>query len=170
MPFTPFHFGPGAAVHAVAPRYFSFTVFCFAQIVTDVETAYYMLRGEYPLHRWFHTYLGATIIAVLCILVGRSICEVALHVWIRWEHAPFKRYFPATNHISFASAAVAAFVGTYSHVFLDSIMHADVAPFKPFSSLNPLYGLISWFTLHALCVVLGVFGMWRVGARSTKQT
>jgi hypothetical protein len=78
MPFTPFHFGPGAAVKAVAPRYFSFTVFCFAQIVTDLETAYYMLRGEYPLHRWLHTYLGATIVAVLCSLIGRPICKVAL--------------------------------------------------------------------------------------------
>ena len=56
MPVTPFHFGPGAAVKAAIPRHFSFTVFCFAQVVTDCETAYHMLRHEYPLHRWMHTY------------------------------------------------------------------------------------------------------------------
>jgi hypothetical protein len=39
MPFTPYHFGPGALVKAIMPRHFSFTVFCFAQIVTDFETA-----------------------------------------------------------------------------------------------------------------------------------
>src|SRR5688500_13167370 len=70
MPVTPYHLGPGAAIKAVMPRHFSFTIFCFAQIVTDSETAYYILQGEYPLHRWFYTYLGATIVAVACVVVG----------------------------------------------------------------------------------------------------
>ena len=72
MPFTPFHVGPGAAIKAIMPRHFSFTVFCFAQIVTDIETAFYLLRGEYPLHRIFHTYLGATVVAMDALLcLGR---------------------------------------------------------------------------------------------------
>ena len=37
MPITPFHFGPGAAVKAVAPRHFSFTVFAFSQVMIDLE-------------------------------------------------------------------------------------------------------------------------------------
>ena len=128
MPFTPFHFGLGSAVKAVMPRHFSFTVFCFAQIVTDFETAYYFLRGEYPLHRCLHTYLGATVVAACCVLVGRPVCQAALRAWSRWRSAPFKHYFPVTDRISFASAVISAFIGTYSHVFLDSIMHADVEP------------------------------------------
>ena len=168
MPFTPFHFGPGAAVKAVMPRHFSFTVFCFAQIVTDFETAYYLLRGEYPLHRWLHTYLGATVVAACCVLVGRPVCQAALRAWSRWQNAPFKRYFPVTDRISVASAVISAFIGTYSHVFLDSIMHADVEPFRPFSTQNPLYRIISLFTLHALCIVLGLFGTWYVATRSRK--
>jgi membrane-bound metal-dependent hydrolase YbcI (DUF457 family) len=56
------------------------------------------------------------------------------------------------------SATVGAFIGTYSHVFLDSIMHSDVQPFSPFSSQNPLHHIVSWLTLHALCLVLGVVG------------
>ncbi len=37
MPITPFHFGPGAVVKAVASRYFSFTVFAFSQGLIDLE-------------------------------------------------------------------------------------------------------------------------------------
>ena len=168
MPFTPYHFGPGAAVKAVMPRHFSFTMFCFAQIVTDFETAYYFLCGEYPLHRWLHTYLGASVLAVCCVLVGRPICQAALRVWGRWPNAPFKRYFHITDHISLGSAVTAAFIGTYSHVFLDSIMHADVEPFEPFSTRNPFYQIISLFALHALCIGLGAFGTWYLASRSTK--
>jgi len=168
MPFTPFHFGPGAAVKAVLPRNFSFTVFCFAQIVTDFETAYYLLRGEYPLHRWCHTYLGATVIAVMCVVVGRPICQMFLRGWNRWQDAPFKRYFRFTDRIPVAVAAISAFIGTYSHVFLDSIMHADSKPFNPFSSQNPFYQVISLSMLHALCIVLGVFGALYVATRSAK--
>ena len=46
MPATPFHFGPGAVLKALLPRHFSFTVFCLAQVVTDCEVAYYLMRGD----------------------------------------------------------------------------------------------------------------------------
>lgn len=168
MPFTPYHLGPGAAIKAVMPRHFSFTMFCFAQIVTDFETAYYLLRGEYPLHRGLHTYLGATVVAGCCVLLGRPVCQAGLRAWNRWQNAPFKRHFRVTERISVTSAVISALLGTYSHVFLDSIMHADVQPFYPFSSQNPLYRVISLFTLHAVCIVLGVLGTWYVAVRSPK--
>src|SRR5262245_47216974 len=128
MPFTPFHFGPGAAMKAVTPKYFSFTVFCFSQIVTDCETAYYMVQGAYPWHRFFHTYAGATVVAIFSLLVGRPICQLGLRLWSRAQRAPFKDYFPTGTVIPWSSAAVGAFVGTYSHVFLDSVMHRDIRP------------------------------------------
>ena len=150
------------------PRHFSFTIFCFAQIVTDFETIYHILQGEYPLHRWFHTYLGATVVAIGCVVVGRPVCQAALRTWSRWEKAPFKHYFAETERISVGTAVISAFIGTYSHVFLDSIMHADVVPFAPFSTRNPLYGIIGLFTLHALCVALGALGTWYLASRSTR--
>jgi len=42
MPFTPFHFGPAAALKAAAPAHFSFMVFCYAQVVTDLESGFYL--------------------------------------------------------------------------------------------------------------------------------
>jgi hypothetical protein len=169
MPVTPYHFGPGAAIKAAIPRYFSFTIFCFAQIVTDCETAYYLVRGEYPLHRVLHTYVGATCVAVFCIAVGRPLCQFALRLWGDRDSAPFKRYFPAGDTISWSAAVIGAFIGTYSHVFLDSIMHSDVRPFSPFSNQNPFYLLVSLYTLHFSCIVLGAFGAWYIAVYSTKK-
>jgi hypothetical protein len=168
MPFTPFHFGPGAAIKAAIPSCFSFTLFCFAQVVTDCETAYYMVRHEYPLHRWMHTYAGATAVALFCIVVGRPICQSFLRGWRDWPEAPFKPYFPVSGQISLPSAIIAAFAGTYSHVFFDSILHPDVEPFQPWSSYNPSFGMIGPFALHGLCVLLGVAGGLYVAYQATK--
>jgi Domain of unknown function (DUF4184) len=169
MPFTPFHFGPGAAVKAVIPRYFSFTVFCFAQIVTDCETAYHMVRHEYPLHRWMHTYAGATVVALFCIVVGRPVCQALLRRWREWSNAPFKPYFPISGEISLTSSIVTGFIGTYSHVFLDSIMHPDVQPFQPWSNSDPSFGIIDLFALHGLCILLGVAGGLYVAYQARKK-
>ena len=169
MPLTPFHFGPGAAFEAAIPRYFSFTVFCFTQVVTDCETAYHMFRHEYPLHRWMHTYLGATGVAIFCIIVGRPICQALARSWRKTPDMPFKELFPASGGISLLAAAIGAFVGTYSHVFLDSIMHSDVRPFAPWSSENPCFGIIGTFALHGVCVLLGIAGGSYVAYRAAKQ-
>jgi len=61
MPFTPFHLGPGAVAHAVAPRHVSFLAFCAGNVLIDVEPLYYMVTGQDPLHRFMHTYIGATL-------------------------------------------------------------------------------------------------------------
>lgn len=51
-----------------------------------------------------------------------------------------------------------AFVGTYSHVFLDSIMHSDMQPLAPLSEANGLLHVISVEGLHLLCGLAGVLG------------
>lgn len=114
MPFTPFHFGPGALLHSAAPKHVSFLAFCGANVLVDVEPLYFMLTHQYPIHRFFHTYVGATV--------------------------------------------AAAIAGTYSHVLLDSLMHADMKPFAPFSAANPLLGAVFLNTLHGFCVLAGVVG------------
>jgi hypothetical protein len=58
LPVTPFHFGPGLALKGVAAPVFSWSAFAAAQVVIDCETIYYMVRGEYPVHRFLHSFLG----------------------------------------------------------------------------------------------------------------
>ena len=35
--------------------------FCAANVVTDLESLYFLLTGQFPLHRFLHTYVGATV-------------------------------------------------------------------------------------------------------------
>jgi membrane-bound metal-dependent hydrolase YbcI (DUF457 family) len=70
--------------------------------------------------------------------------------------------------ISFWSALSGAFIGTYSHVFIDSIAHEDVRPFLPFSAANSLYCAGSEFAIHVTCVVLGILGAVVLAIRGRK--
>jgi Domain of unknown function (DUF4184) len=159
MPFTPFHFGPGAALKAAAPAHFSFTIFCYSQVVTDLETGFHLLRGEYPVHGLFHTYLGATVVGLACAITGRPICQLALRAWRAWLPPRLTGLFGRSATIRWKVAFLSALIGTYSHVFLDSIMHPDVKPFSPWTSSNPMLDLVSVRMLHLLCVGLGVIGL-----------
>jgi hypothetical protein len=158
MPFTPFHFGPGAAIKAAIPTCFSFTTFCYTQGVTDLETAYYLLRGEYPVHRFFHTYLGATLIGAFCALTGRPLCEYLLRIWTSPLFSPLNTFFTGPAKIPWRVAFFTALIGTYSHVFFDSIMHPDITPLRPFSTANPMLHVVSSDLLHVICLTLGVAG------------
>src|SRR5258706_16215712 len=69
MPSTPFHLGPGVLIKAAAPRQFSMAAYSLAQVVIDIESAYYMLQGEYPVHRQAHTFLLGGMIGLVCGLI-----------------------------------------------------------------------------------------------------
>lgn len=160
MPLTPFHLGLGAAAKAIAPSRFSFTVFAFAQLVTDAEVMTLLLLGRYPIHGLFHTYLGATFVAVASLILGPPMCRRLKREWNTRLDPSLRARLTVGEEISFPAAIAGAFVGTYSHVFLDSFMHPDVLPFAPFSSANPLLGRISVLVLHLLCVAAGMVGLW----------
>jgi membrane-bound metal-dependent hydrolase YbcI (DUF457 family) len=169
MPFTPFHAGPGAAIKAFMPRRFSLTVFCFVQVITDCETAYYIVRAEYPLHRWFHTYLGGTFVAIFCVIVGRPICNFLLRMWERLSARLPNQKLPTIPRISFQAAVIGALLGSYTHVLLDSIVHPDVSPFRPFTMNNPFYGIASFSGVELLCVVAGLLGVLAIAFRLRKR-
>ncbi len=159
MPFTPFHLGPGLAVKAIAGRHFSFLVFGFSQVAIDVEPLVHILRGDPVLHGFTHTYLGATLIGAASVLVGRPVCQFLLRRWHPGEQYPFQVWLRGTGEISWVAAIIGAFVGTYSHVFLDSLMHRDLRPLAPFSPANGMLYAISVGWLHVLCVASGIFGI-----------
>jgi len=56
-------------------------------------------------------------------------------------------------------ALLSGLFGSYSHVALDSMMHADVRPFAPFSSSNGLLGAVPLAALHDVLLFSGVIGM-----------
>ena len=58
-----------------------------------------------------------------------------------------------------ARQVTGAFIGTYSHVFLDGIMHADLQPYAPFSTANNMLGFVSIDALHLFCAGVGAAGV-----------
>lgn len=157
MPITPFHFGPGAALHAVAPKHVSFLTFCSANVLIDIEPLYYMVTGQYPLHRFFHTYIGATIIMVatstIFLVLLRLSSIVSLPNICDWQSL-------TTRPIWLGAAA-----GSYSHIVLDSVMHQDIVPLSPFSETNILFRITPLGELHLFCIFSALFALVILGFR-----
>lgn len=159
MPVTPFHIGPGLLLKAVAGRHVSLMVFGFGQGLMDLEVIVRVIRNDFPLHGFVHTYLGATLIGLVSVVVGRPICQALLDRWTPDPRAGFETWLRGVRRISWPAAVAGAFAGTYSHVFLDSIMHADMEPLAPFSGANALLGVVSLGALHVGCALGGVLGV-----------
>lgn len=156
MPFTPFHMGPGAVLKAAAGEHFSLTVFGFTQVAMDIEPLVRIFRDDPRLHGVTHTYAGALVIGLLCLPVGKAVCGWLLRAGNRLalEHEPDFVGGP----IKWSAAAWGAVAGAISHVFLDSIMHADVQPWHPLNSSNALLHTMSMDGLHMACAVSGLIG------------
>jgi hypothetical protein len=150
--------GPGIAVKAIAGERFSITMFGAAQIAMDIEPLMGIVRGAPELHGWTHTYVGATAIGVAVLLL-KAICERL----VRWWNTETRRnqldWLAGADRIRWSAAIAGAFVGTYSHVALDSIMHLDMQPLRPFAGGNRLLLLTDVDTLYLACLIAGVAGL-----------
>ena len=150
--------GPALALKVAADRRFSVLIFGFSQFVTDLEPLIGLFRGSAVLHGFTHTFVGATLIGILSVVVGRPVCEWMLGIW---NERPSR--IPSTAVYS------GAFVGTYSHVFLDGMMHLDMRPFAPFSDANPMLGALSWTAIYVVCTATGVLGWAALACRSGRR-
>ena len=159
MPVTPFHVGPAAVVKAVFREKFSITIFAFSQILIDLQPLFAMLGADIELHGISHTYLGATMIAIVSFLLGKPFCQFLLGWWNRHLSAEKNSVLIVNESISWKVAISSAFIGTYSHILLDSIRHVDLQPFYPAQLTNHLLGLVAIDTLHILCTVAGFIGL-----------
>ena len=152
MPFTPLHMGPGILIKALLQGSFSLMVFGWAQVVMDLQPLFVLLTGEGHLHGFSHTYAGATLLAIFSALSGKYLSELGLKLMgITNKHNPIQ----ITWWVAFSSA----FIGTYTHVVLDSIMHSDVEPFFPLSQANNMLGFISVGQLHQFCLYSALVGV-----------
>jgi len=147
VPVTPFHFGPGALVSVASPRYVSFLAFCAVNVLIDVESLHNMLTHQVRIHTFFHTYLGASFVAVYMVALFIAARWLALrlpdHALLRWRT------------LGVLPVAVGSALGAWSHVLLDSIMHSDITPLAPWSRANPMFQAISTTALHVVCTVAG---------------
>lgn len=141
--------GPGLLVKALLQGGFSLMVFGWAQIIMDIQPLVVLLTGEGHLHGFSHTYMGATLIGIGSALTGKYAAEFGLRLIGQ------ARY----SSISWPVAISSALIGSFSHVLLDSVMHADVEPFAPFMLDNPFLGFVSVEALHRFCLYSGLLGV-----------
>ena len=149
MPFTPYHFGPGLVLGVILFPFVDLATVMMASVVVDLEPLVVLMFGlPYPLHGFFHTYLGASIAAF--VLTG--------FVY------PFRNYlngivslFGLHQRSSLRHIIGGSLLGTYSHVFLDSILYAEMNPFFPVLG-NPFLGLFSFGAVYNFCLICGFVG------------
>jgi membrane-bound metal-dependent hydrolase YbcI (DUF457 family) len=150
--------GPALALKAGADRRFSILTFGFAQIAMDIEPLIGMLRGSPVLHGFTHTYAGATLIALAVAWLAPFLCTPILRRYNREVVAAGAGWLSCSESLSRQALLLGAFIGTFSHVLLDSLMHADMQPFWPLSAGNPLLGLLPWQQVYRFCFWLGMAG------------
>lgn len=150
MPITPFHFGLGAALGAIAPRQVSFLAFCAVNVAIDLESLVHLVAGIHPVHTFFHTYLGAS-------LAGAA-TFTAFWALARWPPAQRAAMAGRSTALEPMAVAIGCATGAWSHVLLDSVMHSDMRPLAPWSDANALLGAVSLSTLHLACLGALVLG------------
>jgi len=162
MPFTPFHFGPGLALKGLMPRHISLSMFALANVVMDLEPLYRMWRIEFPVHGASHTLAGALTIAAGVALIGKPLMTLGWRQLERWrlfdEATPFR--------LTCAQTWISVLLGTGTHLLLDAVMHADMQPFAPLTSANPLLHTGWILHLHLTCLLSAMFGMLCILARA----
>ena len=151
MPATPFHFGPGLLIKAAAPRQFSMAAYSLTQVVIDLESGYYLMHRNFPIHRGMHTFAVGGLIGLFCGLVVSRIGR-----WLARPRDVIGEALAAEYRLSVA--VLSGIFGGLLHPVLDAIIYTDIRPFRPFSSANPLYGLVSARTVYQFCVVTALVG------------
>jgi hypothetical protein len=151
VPITPFHFGPGLLCGVLVEA--SLGAFVATTVVIDCESGYHLLSGHYPVHRFLHTLVGATLVATaIAVLFG------AAELWQR-RHRGTNPDGTQRSEAPLAGIAAGAAAAAWSHVLLDGVMHADVRPFAPWSDANPLLGALPLAWLHLACVAAAVLAV-----------
>ncbi len=142
--------GPGILIKAVLQGSFSLMVFGWTQIVMDIQPLLVLLTGAGHLHGFTHTFIGATLLAVFAALSGKYLSECGLQ-WLQVSG-------DETVRIKWSVTLISAFIGSYTHVVLDAIMHSDVQPFFPFDLSNGFLGLVSVKVIQQICIATGLVG------------
>jgi membrane-bound metal-dependent hydrolase YbcI (DUF457 family) len=161
MPFTPYHLGPGLFVGLLFLSFIDFPTFLVASVIVDLEPFLVLaLNLNYPLHGFFHSFLGGTLVAVPLALVMYR---------VRGKLSSLLSFFKLEQKVSFKRVLAAALLGIYLHILLDSRGYTDIQPFypstvNPFLASGPLAGLDSalfcvWSFIGAPVIYVIILGL-----------
>ena len=145
MPFTPFHLGPVLVIGIIFIYYIDFPTLLVASVILDIEPFLVLLLDlDYPLHGFFHSFLGGTIVILPLSFIMFK---------IRPTLNPITDFFKLKQKSSFLNILAASILGVYSHILLDAPLYTDIQPFFPLN-LNPFLDIsgLSGVTIYLFCV------------------
>ena len=150
MPFTPFHLGPGLLIGILLFSKMDFASILISSMAVDVEPfLIVMFRLPLPLHGFFHSYFGGTIIA----------CLTALGIYpLRGVFGRVLAWFKIRQESSFKRILYTSLLGVYFHILLDSFLYGEMNPFYPLTG-NPFLGFFSSSTVYEFCTFSLIFGL-----------
>ena len=138
-------------------------MFALTQITMDLEVVMRLMAGIFPLHGFTNTIIGATVVLIVTVGLGKPVCEWALRGWNQKLSPAQSRWLQVPESISWHAACLGGLLGVGSHFFLDAIMHSDARPWAPFSEGNAFIGLLSIEQLNWLCLVCLLVGGIAIG-------
>jgi len=148
MPLTPFHLAPALAAKSLWPRWTGLLPFASVQVVMDVEPALRLALGIWPPHGLLHSAAGGILAGLISAAAARRISRAS----------------------SWRVALTSGVLGGLSHVVLDAIVHPDVMPFWPWSSVNPLFVAGSFWLMHWALAALTLLALLGLTARGRRRT
>lgn len=154
MPFTPFHLGPALLLGLALFTAFDLPALLIASVIPDIEPFYVMYFdvSGYPLHGFLHSYMGVSILAFLV---------TALVYPLRGLFGKVMAFFRIPQKTSLKKILFTSFVGVYFHVFLDSFLYWEMAPFYPLQG-NPCIDILvpyQYSVIYGFCSLSFVLGI-----------
>jgi membrane-bound metal-dependent hydrolase YbcI (DUF457 family) len=163
MPFTPFHMGPSLLIGLIFFPYLYIPSILLGSIIVDLEPLAFLILDLPVLHLFFHTFLGATIMAILGSVVL---------ILLRGVFEKIMTFFLLPQTASPIKITVVTIIGAYSHIILDGFLYSEMQPFWPILG-NPFLGLVSSSSVYLFCVIcfiiaipLYIIQIWRVKKRT----
>ena len=142
MPFTPFHWGPSSWIGLMLFKILDFPTLLIASVIVDIEPFCVLFFNlDYPLHGFFHSFLGGSIVAVLTAIVLYRLRDRIKKIMVT---------FKLVQASSFKKILWTSFFGVYFHLLLDAFLYKDMKPFYPFQN-NPFLGLFSSHQIYLFC-------------------
>ena len=162
MPFTPFHLGPALAFGTPFSKRIHLPTFLIANVYIDLEPLIMVtiLRLNYPLHGYLHTFLFAGLAGL-----GLGYLTYLLDGFLNPVWKTFK-LIDANTQYGLKEHFIAGVSGSILHVAFDAPLYSDIMPFYPCME-NPLYELLSnsqcfgssVIFIYELTILLGVYGL-----------
>src|SRR5574341_1123394 len=144
MPLTPFHLGPGSLIGLSLFRIFDLPAFLIGSVIIDIEPfGVLMFHLSYPLHGFFHSFLGGSIFA--------GLTSIAVYVF-RNNIRRSMSYLKLAQESPFKKILLSSLFGVYFHILLDSPLYSDIKPFYPLD-VNPFYGMFHPGEIYFFTVV-----------------